>query len=48
MKLGANREAVNSQGKRPLDLARGVQVKAVVAPESDDADGYSGSESEDF
>lgn len=46
---GANRDAVNVQGKRPLDLARSVQVKAVVAPATDDAEGYSGSGSdEDF
>ena len=47
---GANREVLNKDGKRPLDLSRSVPIKVVVAPEEDDCDGYSGSgsESDDF
>jgi hypothetical protein len=46
---GADREALNNAQKRALDLARSVQVKGVVAPEDKDAEGYSGSGSdEDF
>jgi hypothetical protein len=47
---GADRELRNKDNKRPLDLARSVPVKVVVAPEEDDCEGYSasGSESDDF
>jgi len=49
VKLGASRAIVNKAGKRPLDLARSVPIKVAVAPEEDNADGYSGSGSdEDF
>jgi ankyrin repeat protein len=49
VKLGASRTLVNKAGKRALDLARSVPVKVAVAPEEDNADGYSGSGSdEDF
>lgn len=50
MAHGANRELLNNDQKRPLDLARSVPVKVIVAPEEADCDGYSasGSESDDF
>lgn len=49
VELGANVELANKAGKRPLDLARSAQVKAAVAPQQADCDGYSGSGSdEDF
>ena len=49
VKLGASRVALNKAGKRPLDLARSVPIKVAVAPEEEDAEGYSGSGSdEDF
>lgn len=47
VKAGANRELLNKDGKRPLDLSRSVQIKAIVAPEEEDADGYEGSGSEE-
>ncbi len=49
VKLGASRVIANKAGKRALDMARSVPVKVAVAPEEDNAEGYSGSESdEDF
>jgi hypothetical protein len=43
------RTIVNKAGNRPLDLARSVPIKVAVAPEEENAEGYSGSESdEDF
>merc|ERR1711991_1046589 len=44
--MGANREALNKQNQRPLDMARSVPIKVVVAPEEDDCEGYSGSGSD--
>ena len=44
---GADRTVLNKAEQRPFDLARSTVVKAVVAPEETDADGYEGSGSED-